>query len=208
MKMVEWKKNNNALEYYKEYSFENTDLTQEYFTLPSSIFKTSLLREANFKIQENTSYVDCEYILFPIPFVKTLMFTNEHVYRYAIGNPGQSVSIEIFVKRYSHHDRVVKRLINWYVKFQKDLSPSHRNYIKSILVRIIQTHYDLSLTYNPDKVIGKRNASEFDQFLKENAKEFIYEKSFLASILKRIKSRVYKTKNKWKRSLQKRLHRR
>ncbi|XCB29852.1 glycosyltransferase family 2 protein [Arcanobacterium hippocoleae] len=115
---VNWEKNGGQKD-YQIFHFAAEDFTNEYFTMASMMVKTEVLRKADFQLQEHTFYVDVEFILFPIPDIKTVMFTPEYVYRYAVGNADQSINPDNFVSRYDHHDRVIRRILSYYAeKFQ------------------------------------------------------------------------------------------
>ena len=165
---VEWAKAGET-PYYKVVDFADADLSMEYFTMASAMFKTNMLRDTGFKLQENTFYVDVEYLLFAIPYVQTVMFAPEHVYRYAVGNPDQSINERVFLRRYDHHDRVIRRMVTY--MSDKDMGEGQRSYVESLFVRhLLRSHYLLSLIWDTDKKRGARRAKEFDQFLAhENA---------------------------------------
>ncbi|MEG0503702.1 MAG: glycosyltransferase, partial [Raoultibacter sp.] len=80
--MLPWMKKSD-IEYNTIFDFAESGFTTEYFTIHSTMMKTDILKQANFKIQEHTYYVDVEYGLFPIPYIQTVMFAPEYVYRYA-----------------------------------------------------------------------------------------------------------------------------
>ncbi|WP_314878918.1 glycosyltransferase family 2 protein, partial [Haemophilus parahaemolyticus] len=75
-----------------EYSIKNSKLTYLYDNflkeadeLPlmhSITIKTSILRNNNIKIDENCFYVDLEYNVFPMPYIKTVSYFDLPVYRY------------------------------------------------------------------------------------------------------------------------------
>ena len=102
----------------------------------------------------------------PIPYIKTIAFLSGVVYKYMIGNVNQSVNIENFVKRYDHHDRVVKRIIK-FIK-ETDLTEKQYSYIENVFIKIINTHYNLSSFYDDDYERGKKRSILFDEYLKEN----------------------------------------
>jgi glycosyltransferase involved in cell wall biosynthesis len=165
---VPWYKMSDR-EYYKTYDFLHENFSMEYFTIHSSMVKTKLLQEANFELQEHTFYVDVEYTLFPIPLVQTVAFTPEYVYRYAIGNADQSVNYEVFLARYDHHDRVMRRMLNFFKEKRETLAPGQLNYIQSLLVNhLIRTHYELNLVWDPDYERASERARNFDAFFKTN----------------------------------------
>lgn len=173
--MVTWMKISGDLKDYIAYDFATTDMTTEYFTMASMMAKTEILRALDFKIQEHTYYVDVEYLLFAIPYIETVMFTPEYVYRYAVGNADQSINPNVFTSRYDHHDRVIRRMVAYYADRIDTMGEGQRNYMKSLFVRhLLNSHYLLSLVWDPDKTRGYERAKDFDYFLKETAPD-LYE---------------------------------
>ena len=155
--------------YNTVYSFEELNVSHIYFALASSCFKTELFTKNNITLQENTFYVDVEYILLPIPFVQSVSFYDLYIYKYYVGNSQQSIHIPTMVKRYSHHERVLKRVICYFQNQQ--LTRNQRAYVKNIMKKLLYTHYSLALIYNPDKLQGYEQARSFDLFLKEQSKD-------------------------------------
>lgn len=166
---VPWMKVSAAKD-YTVFNFAQEDFTMEYFTMASTMVKTDLLRSANFKIQEHTYYVDVEFILFPIPFVETVMFTPEYVYRYAVGNADQSINPDNFVRKYDHHDRVIRRMVSYYAEKKPSMGKGQAEYMKSLFIRhLLKSHYTLSLVWDSDKERGFARAKDFDEFLRAQA---------------------------------------
>lgn len=163
---VAWEKQGGS-DYYEVYDFASSDFTMEYFTMASAMFKTSVLREPGFALQEHTFYVDVEYLLFPIPYTRTVVFAPEYVYRYAVGNADQSINPSTFTNRYDHHDRVIRRMLAYYEEHVPDMGAGQRDYMRSLFVRhLLQSHYLLSLVWDPDRERGLGRAREFDEYLK------------------------------------------
>jgi len=162
---VEWHKEGDS-PYYQLIDVASSDLSMEYITIHSAMFRTDLLRKAEFKLQEHTYYVDVEYVLFPIPFIKTVLFAPEHVYRYAVGNPDQSVNETVFLQRYDQHDRVIRRMVEYMQA--RNMNAGQARYVNSLLLRhLLRSHYLLSLIWDKDKVRGAERAKKFDDFLAE-----------------------------------------
>lgn len=151
---------------YKAYEFSEYDFTKEYFTIHSTFYKTDVLRRANLQLQENTFFVDVEFIMLPLPWVETIMFSPRYVYRYAIGNTEQSIDTVNFVRRYDHHLRVMKRIISFYCEKQDGLSKGQNLYCRELIKKHLVTHYSLCLVYDTDWERGCARAKEFDGFLK------------------------------------------
>lgn len=76
--------------------------------------RTAILKEHNIRLSEHCFYVDMQYILFPIPWVKTICILPENVYRYRLGEAGQSVSIKNMQKNREQHRKVLRSLVDFY----------------------------------------------------------------------------------------------
>ena len=151
------------IEYFETISFDNLDTQHVYFTLASSLFRLSLLQKMNKSLQEHTFYVDVEYILFPIPYVKTVMFVDYYIYKYCRGNVEQSVHIPTMIKRYDHHDRVMRSVLDYGIN--SIMSPKQTDYYESILKKLLFTQYSLCFLYDDDKSRGYQRAKDFDSYL-------------------------------------------
>lgn len=163
------KMNFSGVEYGREYRFEEIPVDGSiYFGIHSSTFKTEILQKNNIRLQEHTFYVDTEYALLPMPFVKTVLFLPDCVYLYTVGSSGQSIDAKNFVGRYDHHLRVVKRLVGFAQNYETD--KPHRDYIYSVLSKLCFTQYMLAVFYDDDRKRGKLRAREFDEWLKCDAR--------------------------------------
>ncbi len=154
----------SGVEYGRLYHFE--ELPREsglYFGIHAMTIRTSVLREHGIRMQEHTFYVDMEYGLLPVPYVRTVEFVDAVVYRYAVGRASQSVAADSFVRRYGDHERVVKRL----VAFVHDtpLDVSRKAYAYSVLRRLCFTQYMIAAFYDPDVKRGGWRARTFDRWL-------------------------------------------
>lgn len=154
------------IEYERIYLFEELKIEDRYFTLASTCFKTELLKYLDLKFQEKTYFVDVEYIIMPIINIRTIMFLDLYVYKYFVGNVEQSINIDNMVKRYKHHERVIKSCIE-FIELN-EIEKIHKKYIYNILKKVIYTHYSILLIYNLDKEKGQSLALEFDNYLKNS----------------------------------------
>ena len=158
-----------VVEYDKALDFSEIDTDKVYFTMAGSMIKTDAIRKMNMKLQEKTFYVDVEFILFPIPYIETVTFVDNFVYKYSQGSTEQSVYVPNMVKRYDHHDRVMRRVIEYRVNTPMGEAQGH--YYDSILKRVLYTHYSLNTVYNEDKEEGYKKMGEFDKYLLETYPE-------------------------------------
>lgn len=81
--------------------------------------RTSILREHSVRLSEHSFYVDMQLILFPIPWIQTCCLLDLPVYRYRLGDAGQSVAVRNMQKNRRQHHRVLRSLADFYRKRAK-----------------------------------------------------------------------------------------
>ena len=181
--------NNYNVEYGKEYHLDELDVKELYISIHSTTYKTKLLQEHNIHLQEKTFYLDVEYQLLPFPYVNTITFLNDFVYKYMIGNVNQSVNVENFVRRYDDHNRVVHRV----VEFLKtaEMNPYQKAYVHTVFEKVIYTHYCLGSVYDTDIARGRERSQAFDKYLKENNPELYAFVGKKYSLIKKLRKRDF-----------------
>lgn len=158
-----------CLENDRIYKMDSTDFTDEFFSLGSLFYKTRLLQE-NFnelRLQEKTYYVDVEFMLYPLKYVKNFMLSDESIYRYSVGRAEQSISLSFFTRHFADHNRVMTRLSQWYKDNESYLSEPKRNYLKRIISLHFQTHAMLCLRSNSSRLISAKELEKFSHFITE-----------------------------------------
>ena len=73
------------------------------------IIRTDLLKHIR-SVDEHCFYVDVEYVLFPVPYVETVVYYPEPVYMYRLAQETQSVSIRGYQRHIQDHIRVIFHL--------------------------------------------------------------------------------------------------
>ena len=73
----------------------------EYLLMHSVIYRTEMLRDCGVELPKHTFYVDNIFVYQPLPYVKSMYYMNEDLYRYFIGREDQSVNEKVMVKRLS-----------------------------------------------------------------------------------------------------------
>ena len=151
------------IDFYYKYSFEELNVKNIYLTLASMMLKTEILRKMNVTLQEHAFYVDVEFILYPVPYINSVMFTPEYIYKYARGNAEQSVALPNMVKRYKHHTKVLRNVLSYEKKVR--LNKGQKDYYDAIIERLLFTQYSLGLVYDENKKRGYERAKAFDRYL-------------------------------------------
>ena len=109
-------------------------------------YKTSILKNNDIRLTEKTFYVDTEYTLLPIKFVKNYVYYDLDIYQYFLGRPDQSMHINIMKQKSDHHYRVTKRILELY----KELSPDkiQENIVREALIYLINKQCQLAIMNN------------------------------------------------------------
>lgn len=79
----------------------------------SVTFRTDILKDNNIRIDEHKFYVDMEYILLPVPYIKKVYVSEFPLYMYRLGANGQSVSLASMRKNIDHHLSVMQRVLTF-----------------------------------------------------------------------------------------------
>ena len=116
--------------------------------LPTTTCKTQILKDANFKIDENCFYVDMEYNFIIYANAKTVTYYPLTIYSYYIGRAGQSMSVESRTRNILHHEKVCLRLLDEYEKLKDRLSEGKKQYLANrIIVPLCDSQYYVSLYF-------------------------------------------------------------
>lgn len=161
----------NNLKDNKTYNFDNFDLSilnQNYFVMANSMYKTKVLKDSKLKLMEKTFYVDMQYNVVPILYIKDFKFLDLDIYRYFIGRADQSMNLQNFVKNRSNHEIVMKYLIEYFTKNSNKFSKNKKEYIRQIIFYMLITHYYIYCVYSKkDKKQIYKEIKSFDNYLKE-----------------------------------------
>lgn len=118
-----------------------------YIDMHATTIKTELLRKANEQIDEHTYYVDVEYIIFPIPFVETVLFLDLNVYQYRLGLPNQSMAISKMQKNLKNHLRVLMRISKYCQKMEGTASEAHLEYMNDIVAATLGSQMKIYISF-------------------------------------------------------------
>ena len=127
-------------------------------------YKTELLKQNGFAV-DNGFYTDCEYLLFPIPWVKTAAFLDRTVYMYRVSLSTQSMSIGSLQKNVLMHRGVVMRLADCYAAYEQSGSaqPNTAAFMRTVISGITGMQLTIYLSY-PDT---KRYREETKRMMEE-----------------------------------------
>ena len=92
------------------YSTELMDLVP----MHSITYKTELLQKNNIRLTEKIFYVDTQYAIFPLKYVKKWEYWSLDLYQYFLGRPDQSMAIENRLKNIEHNRIVIESILEYY----------------------------------------------------------------------------------------------
>ncbi|WP_334329720.1 glycosyltransferase family 2 protein [Companilactobacillus sp. HBUAS59699] len=128
--------------------------------------RTKLLQENEIQLDEHAYYVDIEYILYPIPYVKTFEFVNIPLYNYRVNQDNQSISMTNMRKNQQQHSLVVDH-VNSYIKEHADgLNPNQQELMVNRLSRMIATQLKI-IDLAPIQMATKHELSSFYRKVKD-----------------------------------------
>lgn len=131
-------------------------------------FRTAILKEHSITLSEHSFYVDMQYILYPVPWIKTICIMKYPVYRYRLGDENQSVSVKNMQKNRGQHFMVMCSLIDYYRKREAAGDPKA---VLSYLARGIAKMEANQVQITLSMPIGKKSKTELMRSEKKLKKE-------------------------------------
>ena len=156
------------LEPNKEMEIDDT-----YLNLPIQMhamtFKTEIFQKNNILL-DNCFYTDVEYLLYPIPFCKTIVYFNKPIYMYRVAQAGQSVNPNSMKKNIKQHELVFQNLLNMHNNKKNNLRIGQKNYICNRLAIMADVQLGTYLLFDASKE-NKIRIKQFITNLKENYRD-------------------------------------
>lgn len=100
-------------------------------SMHSVTYRTDLLLKIGLMLQENTFYVDNEYMFFPLNYVQSVYYIHQVLYYYRVGRTGQSMTVQSLVKNQEQHKKVILRIAK---SFKIDRHPQQRYHYQRRLI--------------------------------------------------------------------------
>lgn len=109
----------NNLKYGKKYNL-NDIYSRYYIRMHEMIIRAEIIQDNNIELDEKCFYVDQEYILYPIPYIKNIVFLNLDIYFYRLGRKEQSMNMVKMREHANEHMFVLGRLLQFYERISKN----------------------------------------------------------------------------------------
>ncbi|MCB7302619.1 glycosyltransferase family 2 protein [Bariatricus massiliensis] len=133
----------SGVKFNYEYSFDEICSLDTVFGMPAITYLTSLLKEHHIHIDENRYYVDQEYNLFPVPYIKSVVFYEDCIYQYRIFNQSQSVSRNNFCKNRKMHEEVIFSLLEFLNQKKEEMSRNKIEYFLFAVTKMLSVQFNI-----------------------------------------------------------------
>ncbi len=121
-------------------------------------YRTAFYQEYGIHLSEHVFYEDHEYATFPCCYAKTVTPFDLFVYDYRIGDVAQSVSEANQLKRISHTETVLNRMIQEYGKL--DCDEGGKAYAAQKTQGLLLSYLTTALLVEPDRKKGRALAKD------------------------------------------------
>ena len=149
--------------------YTDFDILRETFPMIHGTgYRTELLRSTGFALQDNTFFVDEEYMLLPMLHARTVLFLDLDVYRYMVANPAQSSSPGNRSRLQDHQDRVIRRIAGEYLAAAaREPDNAALPYVRFRISRLLGDRFLVLLIYVEDRKKGRALAKEWEAWIRE-----------------------------------------
>lgn len=184
-----------GIETEKEMPFEKI-ANETRISMHALVIRTKILKENKIRLDEHCFYVDVEYILYPIPYVNSVIYFDIYVYMYRLAQVNQSVSILGYQKHMQNHIDVILHVLDYINEYkkQKDYDKLKDIYMSRRIADMINNQVDIFISFPLSDKDMKQKFKEFDIEVKQRS-GYVYEKSgersHVLKMLRRTKFRFY-----------------
>lgn len=162
------------------------------------IFRSSILKKHQIRLDEHSFYVDVEYILYPLPYVESVVYFDLYVYMYRLALATQSVSMQGFRKHIQNHMDVILHLTEFAEEYRKTASKDEQvkvDYIGKRIAQMVGDQITIFMSYPTGDKENKARFLRFDRNLEEKSK-WIYnlssEESGTLKLLRKMNFKGYR----------------
>ena len=141
-------------------------LRETYPMIHATTYRTELLLKNGFAMQDNTFFVDEEYMLLPMLHAKSVLFFDLDIYRYMVANPGQSTSPGNRSRLQDHQERVIRRIVDEYLDTRtQDPDNKALSYVQFRIMRLLGDRFVILLIYVENREKGYTLAKEWQDYI-------------------------------------------
>lgn len=133
-------------------------------------YRTSFYQALRYQLAEGVFYEDQEYATIPASYAKLVQVFDTMVYVYRVGDVNQSVFGDTQVKRRSHLETVLERLLAQQSNLDK-MPIGGARYWKKKTSMVVTSYYQIMLLKNKDKKMGRKAVREASKMIASKSPE-------------------------------------
>lgn len=118
----------DCLDFRKTYEADDVYRMKNNIQMHSITYRTEILKNNRIQLDEKMFYVDQEYNLFPIPYIKKIIYLPQNIYQYRVFTENQSMNFKNLQKNREMHKKVFLSLNSYFEKNMKYASNVKRDY--------------------------------------------------------------------------------
>lgn len=145
---------------FKEVNKNGYTLPLHTLTIKSDIYKKNRIPN----IDERISYDDMEYILYPVPYINSIVFLNTVVYEYRLGLSEQSMNPKQMVRKLPMHIKVIESLAKYYRENVSVFNYEQKIYYNQEFVDTLSTNCEIRIRAKQKFKIIKNFIRQYSDF--------------------------------------------
>ncbi|HBF68312.1 MAG TPA: hypothetical protein DDW20_03210 [Firmicutes bacterium] len=167
-KIIEIKPLNQEQEikYQEKTSYGLDILLNMNITIHSCTFKTCIFVDHKIILPEKVFFEDNLFIIYPVPFLKSVSFVNDYIYFYRLGNPNQSVSYKGRTKHYDDSIFVRKLAFSYFENNIQFFSDTEKKFFFKHISQTLSCYRNTILYYKNNKIARKKCLEIYQNDLK------------------------------------------
>lgn len=130
-------------------------------------YRTEFYQRIGFQLSEHVFYEDQEFATIPCCHAQTIMPYDLFIYDYRIGDVNQSVSDVNQLKRISHTETVLNRMISEYEKLTLPEGDAARDYYNMKAKVLLLGYMTTVMLLEPDKKKGRKMGAEMMELFRQ-----------------------------------------
>jgi glycosyltransferase involved in cell wall biosynthesis len=131
-------------------------------------YRTDFYRALDYQVLEHVFYEDQEYATVPLSYAESVCYLEDIVYIYRVGDVNQSVFGDTQVKRCSHLEAVIYRMLEQEMR-QSEMPAGGDRYWRKKTAMVITGYYQIMLLKNKDKAMGRKAVTVLNANLEQVA---------------------------------------
>lgn len=144
------------------------------FVMHAVTYRTALFRDHGIRLTEKCYYDDFQYDMYPVPWLKSIVYKPYPVYMYLVGQKNQSVSAAASLKNMAMYLKVLADSVDFYRSVETEADSAAGEYMKESLCFFTRSVYNIFLRNGSGKEI-RNGMLEADRKIRDISPELYRE---------------------------------